>query len=279
MRYATGNLWTYPAGYRVVTTNGIIKMNGEAVMGAGVAKQAAELYPKLPKALGDHIREHGNVVGVFHQFKVITFPTKDHWRAPSILSLIDQSCRAMLRFKAWDEVIVMPPPGTGKGGLTWEQVQPILEDYFKGWDNLIVLLPKEVAEVERKKRKESINHLVLNVRNGYRDVDVYCGRPMRQVPEGTRGANGFFGNPIKLGQDTYRNRVQCLCDYYDWLMSDAGAHIRVQIPKLKGLKLGCWCSPKLCHAQILATLANFDDGYERCAKIISDFKEWLSAQD
>ena len=36
MRYDTGDLWSYPADYRVVTTNGIIKKDGEAVMGAGV---------------------------------------------------------------------------------------------------------------------------------------------------------------------------------------------------------------------------------------------------
>lgn len=30
-----GNLWTYPAEVRVITTNGFVKKNGEAVMGIG----------------------------------------------------------------------------------------------------------------------------------------------------------------------------------------------------------------------------------------------------
>jgi len=46
----------------VVTINGERKSNGAAVMGAGVAKDAARLWPSLPGVLGKHLRETGNRV-------------------------------------------------------------------------------------------------------------------------------------------------------------------------------------------------------------------------
>lgn len=59
-----GNLWDF---YRtesdcfiVIPTNGVLKSNGEAVMGAGLAKQAAQRFPTLPQLLGQAIRHTGN---------------------------------------------------------------------------------------------------------------------------------------------------------------------------------------------------------------------------
>lgn len=35
-----GNMWAIPADAYCITTNGFVKKNGEAVMGAGCAKEA-----------------------------------------------------------------------------------------------------------------------------------------------------------------------------------------------------------------------------------------------
>jgi len=48
------NLWEYPADARVITTNGFVKNNGEAVMGRGCAREAARKYPRLPLFWGIH---------------------------------------------------------------------------------------------------------------------------------------------------------------------------------------------------------------------------------
>ena len=62
MREAFGDLWLIDADAKCITTNGFIKKNGEAVMGAGVAKEAAIKYPELPEKLGYSIGVNGNRV-------------------------------------------------------------------------------------------------------------------------------------------------------------------------------------------------------------------------
>jgi len=44
MKEDKGDLWGYPADYRCVTTNGVVKPNGKLVMGAGVALDAKRLF-------------------------------------------------------------------------------------------------------------------------------------------------------------------------------------------------------------------------------------------
>jgi hypothetical protein len=56
----TGNIWTYPADVVIITTNGTVTKKGECVMGRGCAKEAKDLFPGLPKALGDKIKKEGN---------------------------------------------------------------------------------------------------------------------------------------------------------------------------------------------------------------------------
>jgi len=75
------NLWNFSPEiyYRVITTNGNIKNNGEAVMGKGIALQAKERYPGLPSLLANHIKKCGNVISISPDYKIITFPTKNNW--------------------------------------------------------------------------------------------------------------------------------------------------------------------------------------------------------
>ena len=60
MRYLSGDLWDLAhefGGWVVVPTNTTIRQDGNAVMGAGVAKDAVKRYPKLSKQLAQHIRQ------------------------------------------------------------------------------------------------------------------------------------------------------------------------------------------------------------------------------
>ena len=115
-----------------VTTNGITKANGHAVMGAGIAKQADELYNLAP-ALGMKLKMHGNHcydMGEFRTRHVVTFPTKNHWKDDSDLNLIAQSCKELtiLADKNNWQVVVLPPVGTGCGKLSWESVKKVLKE-------------------------------------------------------------------------------------------------------------------------------------------------------
>jgi hypothetical protein len=127
-----------------ITTNGVVKSNGELVMGRGIAKECADMYPELPKLIGNWVTKIGNVPACLTEYGIITIPTKEHWRDKSSMDLINISCRHIASMiagyyinKAQGEDIeglarpvYFPPPGCGNGGLTLDEVRPILYKYF-----------------------------------------------------------------------------------------------------------------------------------------------------
>lgn len=128
-----------------ITTNGVIKQNGLAVMGAGIARAANEKY-SLAVELGEHLRFSGNVPHVFSQrgpngCYLISFPTKSHWKDFSDLKLIEQSAKKLIQLvdKYNIKTCYLVPPGCGLGNLNWEQqVKPLLCDLLD--DRFIVVL-------------------------------------------------------------------------------------------------------------------------------------------
>lgn len=83
---------------------------------------------------------------------------------------------------------------------------------------------------------------VVNLRR--EKFDVYIGR-------GGKGQDGYFGNPIRLEDES--QRVSVLHQYeryfFDRLVRDPIFNERVY--SLKGKTLGCFCKPKLCHGDII----------------------------
>jgi len=82
---AFGNIWDHIDEYDaiVITTNGFVKNNGEAVMGRGIALEAKERYPELPRWLGTALTIKGNRLHRFTVrrdngtiFYIITMPVK-----------------------------------------------------------------------------------------------------------------------------------------------------------------------------------------------------------
>ena len=70
--------------------------------------------------------------------------------------------------------------------------------------------------------------------------DVYIGRP------------SAFGNPFVMGRDGTRDEV--IAKYRAYLLSRPD--LLARLPELRGKVLGCWCSPKACHGDILAEMAD-----------------------
>jgi hypothetical protein len=70
--------------------------------------------------------------------------------------------------------------------------------------------------------------------------DVYIGRP------------SIWGNPFAMKSEADRAKV--VAQYEDWLKTQP--LLMAKLPSLKGKVLGCWCSPKACHRDVLARLAN-----------------------
>jgi hypothetical protein len=125
--------------YVIITTNGIIKKNGLAVMGAGLAKLAAQTYPQLPEQLAYFLEIHGNRCFRFPQYKVITFPTKYHFKDKSDIDLIVKSLEELkLMIEKFDiQKVYMPRVGCRNGQLEWSEVKPVIEFHLCGvWDKI-----------------------------------------------------------------------------------------------------------------------------------------------
>lgn len=140
-----GNLFQQK-GWLCITTNGFVKNNGRAVMGAGCAKTIRDAVPNIDLALGAHIKRSGNVagpIGSYNNNAVFSFPVKHNWWENADLDLIAESAKSIRNLylfalgnstKGCD--VWIPRPGCGNGKLSYKDVEPVLqailiEDNFK----------------------------------------------------------------------------------------------------------------------------------------------------
>ena len=147
MREMAGDLWEVAVALKadaiVITTNGFVKKNGEAVMGRGVAHQAKTRWPNLPFILGVHLAQGGNqVYPLCHAYSpagpwIISFPVKHNWWERADPELIRVSAAQLLSMTEQPyyafKTVVLPRPGCNNGRLVWEAVvrpiiAPILDD-------------------------------------------------------------------------------------------------------------------------------------------------------
>lgn len=147
MREAIGNLWNeYDKGqWIVITTNGTVKNNKQAVMGRGCALEAASRFPQLPSELGLALSNLGNHVHVFPHLRIITFPVKHNWWEYADRKLIGRSAVELIqvvsylkRISGLDLNVYCPRFGCGNGNLSWEEsVRPLVRGLLA--DNFIVM--------------------------------------------------------------------------------------------------------------------------------------------
>lgn len=123
---AIGDLWRYPADFRVITTNGSVRKDGCAVLGRGCAREAAIKYPALAGELGARLKASGNRLHYWPAYSLFTFPVKHHWMEAADPELIRESTETFARQLLGSGIYVMPRAGCGNGQLRWEDVRPIL---------------------------------------------------------------------------------------------------------------------------------------------------------
>lgn len=139
MKTDHGDVWSYQAEWRIITTNGILNRNGHLVMGAGIAAQAKRYFPNLPEILGRWVKCKGNTPCFVRDYKIISFPTKHHYRDRSPFPLIRQSA-TIIQEDPRVTTAVMPPPGCGLGGWRWNEIMPMLSEILD--DRFTVLIPR-----------------------------------------------------------------------------------------------------------------------------------------
>lgn len=144
MKEVFGNAWQLGKDYDFIciTTNGMVKNNGEAVMGRGIAAQFKTKYPFGPAILGAKINKNGNIYQPImwnDQVTFMSFPVKHHWAEKADFDLIVKSTLALREhaLKEKNKKFLLPRPGCGNGSLNWNDVKQKIEDLLP--DNVFVV--------------------------------------------------------------------------------------------------------------------------------------------
>lgn len=151
-----------------VTTNGIIRKDGKAVMGAGIAKYARDTFRGTDRKLGEYIKKFGNRACALgwqpvitaaqdhsgwmpaRMFMMLSFPTKHDWKDDSDPELIRASCRQVMDLadEHYLDTVYMPCPGCANGHLDYvRDVRPILTEELD--NRFMVCIPIRIAEKMR----------------------------------------------------------------------------------------------------------------------------------
>jgi len=131
----------YRQGYvLVIPTNRTTNKEGCAVMGAGLAKQASQMFSDLSMRYGQALRAGDSKV-FFAGLRLICVPTKEHWSEPAQIGLVAAACD-FIKATAKDYPALqfaVPRLGCGLGKLDWNVVKPMMKAVFMGCDNIIIL--------------------------------------------------------------------------------------------------------------------------------------------
>jgi O-acetyl-ADP-ribose deacetylase (regulator of RNase III) len=127
LRFLSGDIWTTSAQALV------IPVNCRGVAGCGLALAARKRYPgwyaSYRSLCATHILRIGEpVLHASTMPLLISFPTKDDYRFYSRLADIERGLVSLCALCERYELASMAVPklGCGAGGLSWEQVQPLV---------------------------------------------------------------------------------------------------------------------------------------------------------
>lgn len=146
------DLWAGPASaWRVVPTNRMTRRDGSAVMGAGIALQAAKRFPDLPQAYGAALRGGSRGLWAYAPGHVLCLPTKHDWRDNADIALVARGLAALRHFaKAHpDAAIRLPMIGAGLGRLRGADVRRLIDRAMDDLPNVTLVLPRTHAAEAR----------------------------------------------------------------------------------------------------------------------------------
>lgn len=150
-----GDIWALAArttaALTVVPTNLIVKRDLSAVMGAGLAKQAARRHPELPGEYGTELLTRGTSpsqrAGLYFaaHAPVVCLPTKYDWREGADRDLMMrglQELRHAAQARPGTQFLV-PLLGAGYGGLTEQESVSLMQGFLADLANVTVVMNDE----------------------------------------------------------------------------------------------------------------------------------------
>ncbi len=272
-----------------ITTADIFAQSSEAivnpvncvgVMGKGLAAEFKERYPDTFAAYRDACADHrlhpGHVflhdTGEKNPRWIVHFPTKQHWRDPSVLSDIDTGLRDLAYAVKRHDIksIAVPALGCGLGGLDWQKVRPLILQHLGDTPAAITLLeprgqsrdttlqdnpdqrrqtPTSTDDTAQAPRPdESREPTIYNLRNNPDAVKNGAVRIDRQTK---------WGNPFRIGEHGTRDQVIALYQKDLWKRIRSDEISLTDLAALNGKDMACHCSPKACHGDVLSRAATW----------------------
>lgn len=139
IEYCTGSI--FDSGCEALVN----PVNCVGVMGAGLAKQFKERFPfayQAYKSLCEdgYLEPGGTMYCTDNGVKIIALATKDHWKDNSELEFISEGLYDLSRWLNSSEIhsIAIPALGCGLGGLDWNDVKPLIEEFAENLPDVFV---------------------------------------------------------------------------------------------------------------------------------------------
>jgi len=206
-------------------------VNCVGVMGRGIALQFKKKYPENFKSYAEACKRGDVVIGKMFVFEmaglfsprlIINFPTKRHWRDPSLIEDIRSGLLDLVNVIKERRItsIAIPPLGCGLGGLEWGTVLPLIQSALADLPgiNIVIFEPtgaplaEKMAHVQKQpnmtKGRAALIRLAKRYLGGLIDLDpslsllelhklMYfmqsCGEPLRlkyvKAPHGPYAEN------------------------------------------------------------------------------------------
>lgn len=164
--YHTGDLLQAPAQALVNTVNTV------GVMGKGIALQFKEQFKENLRAylkackegtlvpgklliVRDHTLDGGEKV-------IVNFPTKTNWKQKSKYEYIEDGLRDLTRAIPEYGItsIAIPPLGCGNGGLDWDRVKPMMEEYLSSLENVDIQIYEPNDAVKSVLQQQNVSKYI-----------------------------------------------------------------------------------------------------------------------
>jgi len=173
MKYKIGNLLEAETEALVNTVNTV------GIMGKGIALQFKERFPHNFRVYADACKKGliktGKLLIVKEQTLngnkiIINFPTKTDWFRKSQYNYIEEGLKELATVIKDHKIksVAIPPLGCGNGGLKWEKVKALMNQYLGDLQNVDITIFEPNDAVKEILQKEAIK----------KDIELKPGRAM-----------------------------------------------------------------------------------------------------